>query len=858
MPIKLRILLCVLALELAGYGVLLTYFVQSTGTALSRLRDVQVRGLFEAQAERIDAQTALLERSALDLATAGEALYRTHARLPALDAEAWVSEFLQAFLTRTRDAVGLGLWYEPERLIAGRHLFGPYAFWDDGAVKLTWDLSSETYDYLNKSWYVQGIPADWPRQQARPLAVYWTEPYFDDAATNELMMTVDAPMYAAGEVIGMATIDWSLQGIRDLIAPMRPTPGSRAFMIDSRSGRFVSFVLDDSLTMQPAGVLEWAKGVSRDARGGEILVRPKIVYRDVDYTVFATSTKVGFVFGVMMPQADIDAEIIAVRRQLLWFGAILSLAFIGLVFLTLRLLFRPFQKLLGAIDESIRIDEGNGAVTLGPLSYEARNEFAPIVRALNQVYAQVDGYTRQLARANDDLRAQQAQISALNASLEQRVQERTEHLVNLAEVGKELTASPDIERTFRHLYRRLHDSIGARVLLIGVHEADAGRLHIEFCMEEGERFPGWSYDLAERNRPAVICVLEQRPLVAWSAQELEALVPNLAPPPAGRLMETVVYFPLRVGERMVGCLSVQSPEPEAFHESQLEFVRILASYTAIALDNAQSYARLKTTLADLQTTQERLLVSERRAAVQSGGGNPHQQALSAAQALQLALADYYALLRQLADAQAEPELLRAFTRQFDELHAHLESIMDRHQRIHDIVRDLRTYARMDIAELKSIAVADLLRPLLKQTGERFPKLTIIAELGINPELECYPQRLQQALSHLLANACQAVEARRGGAGASYSGQVTVRTALYSGRVEILIEDNGCGMSNEVRARIFEPFFTTRPHGAGVGLGLSVALGILTDHRGEIDVESVPDHGSRVTVRLPLQQRQVIA
>ena len=697
MPIKLRILLCVMLLEVVGYGLLLVYFVQSTGTALTRLRDVQVRGLFEANAARIDAETALIERAALDLASGGEVLLRTRAMAPDLDVEAWVTEYLTGYLSRTRFAVGLGLWYEPGALVPGRRLFGPYAFWNKQGVQLTWDLSSDAYDYLNQPWYLQGIPPDWPRARPRPEPIYWTEPYYDDAATQSLMMTVDAPFYAAdGSLAGMATIDWSLEGMRTLVTQLRPTPGSRAFMIDSRSGRFVSFVLDDALTMQPATRLDWAATVVDEARRGDVLVRPAVRYGEVEYSVFATATQVGFVFGVMMPRADIEADIVALRNRNLVIGTVLSLAFIALVFATLRLMFRPFQELLGKIGASIRIDEADGHVSLTPVDYEARNEFAPIVRALNQVYAEVETYTRRLARANDDLRAQQAQIAALNASLEQRVAERTEHLVNLAEVGKELTASLDTERTFRRLYRRLHDSIDVRLLLIGVYDEAQRCVHVEFCMEEGERLIGPSLSLADSDHPAVLCIRERRPLVAWSAEELRHLVASQAPLATARPMETVVYLPLIVGERTVGCLSVQSPEPEAFNDSQLEFVRILASYTAIALDNAHSYARLKATLADLQRAQERLLVSEQSAsaaALSPGAAlelnNPTNFALAAAQNLQVALREFRDFLERLAGDDADPEVLSAFTLQFDEFNAQLEAILDGNRRIRDIVRDLR-------------------------------------------------------------------------------------------------------------------------------------------------------------------------
>ena len=73
----------------------------------------------------------------------------------------------------------------------------------------------------------------------------------------------------------------------------------------------------------------------------------------------------------------------------------------------------------------------------------------------------------------------------------------------------------------------------------------------------------------------------------------------------------------------------------------------------------------------------------------------------------------------------------------------------------------------------------------------------------------------------------------------------------SGVVEL--EDNGCGMSEEVRERLFEPFFTTKSVGEGTGLGWSVSYQILKDHSATIEVESEPGRGTLVRLKFPLQE-----
>jgi two-component system NtrC family sensor kinase len=73
------------------------------------------------------------------------------------------------------------------------------------------------------------------------------------------------------------------------------------------------------------------------------------------------------------------------------------------------------------------------------------------------------------------------------------------------------------------------------------------------------------------------------------------------------------------------------------------------------------------------------------------------------------------------------------------------------------------------------------------------------------------------------------------------------------QVEILIKDSGCGIPEENLPHIFDPFFSTKEVGYGTGLGLSVAHGIIEQHKGTLSVESRVGEGSVFTIRLPLRQ-----
>ena len=72
-------------------------------------------------------------------------------------------------------------------------------------------------------------------------------------------------------------------------------------------------------------------------------------------------------------------------------------------------------------------------------------------------------------------------------------------------------------------------------------------------------------------------------------------------------------------------------------------------------------------------------------------------------------------------------------------------------------------------------------------------------------------------------------------------------------LEVCIEDTGPGIPQEIQDQIFEPFFTTKEEGRGAGLGLSICLGVVRSHGGCIDIRSEPEHGTRVSVKLPCSE-----
>jgi two-component system, NtrC family, sensor kinase len=164
------------------------------------------------------------------------------------------------------------------------------------------------------------------------------------------------------------------------------------------------------------------------------------------------------------------------------------------------------------------------------------------------------------------------------------------------------------------------------------------------------------------------------------------------------------------------------------------------------------------------------------------------------------------------------------------------------ERVTNIVKRLRSFARLDEADLKTVDIHEGLEDTLSLLHHELKnKITVNKEYGNIPQIAVFPGRLNQVFLNILMNARQAIKD---------TGEITIRTFLKDGKVHVAISDTGSGIPPEDIKRLFDPGFTTKGVGVGTGLGLSICYQIVQDHRGEITVESEVGKGSTFTIILP--------
>jgi PAS domain S-box-containing protein len=192
------------------------------------------------------------------------------------------------------------------------------------------------------------------------------------------------------------------------------------------------------------------------------------------------------------------------------------------------------------------------------------------------------------------------------------------------------------------------------------------------------------------------------------------------------------------------------------------------------------------------------------------------------------------------------------------LRAGLEDLEKEARRASNLTRQLLMFSRRSVLDKKQVdlnqVVAELLRMLGRLIGEDI-RLQVESASGL-PPVEADVSMMEQVLMNLVVNARDAMP--RGG-------QISIRTSLVEigadgsdGNLErragefvcLQISDTGCGMDSGTLKRLFEPFFTTKEPGKGTGLGLATVHGIIAQHKGWVEVQSVVGSGSTFSVYLP--------
>ncbi|MBF0441675.1 MAG: PAS domain-containing sensor histidine kinase [Oligoflexales bacterium] len=167
--------------------------------------------------------------------------------------------------------------------------------------------------------------------------------------------------------------------------------------------------------------------------------------------------------------------------------------------------------------------------------------------------------------------------------------------------------------------------------------------------------------------------------------------------------------------------------------------------------------------------------------------------------------------------------------------------------IKEIIKKLMVFTRTATSEFEPVNLNTIIEESLFLFEKRCEKENIVLKISLSanrPYLMANPSQIKQVIINIAINGIQAME---------NGGVLSIDTEVKNKKAILTIEDTGIGIPKSIQKKIFLPFFTTKDVSEGTGLGLSVVYGIVTTHKGEIEVMSDVGKGSKFRILFPLEK-----
>jgi signal transduction histidine kinase/DNA-binding response OmpR family regulator len=219
----------------------------------------------------------------------------------------------------------------------------------------------------------------------------------------------------------------------------------------------------------------------------------------------------------------------------------------------------------------------------------SRHERQKAHRRTEALEAQARALEAQVSERTIEIRSQAAEISAQKDSIEM-----------LSEIGREITASLDLDTILFKLYERVNQFVDATIFGVGLYRPEKHLIEYSLAIENGKRYAPYTRSTDDKNQFAVWCIDNRKPILMNDVDaESSQYIPHyehrgwtlddgtIAQPP-----RSMVYLPLIAADRVLGVLSIQSFKKNAYTEQHLTLLENLAAYTTIALDNANAYLKI--------------------------------------------------------------------------------------------------------------------------------------------------------------------------------------------------------------------------------------------------------------------------
>ncbi len=441
----------------------------------------------------------------------------------------------------------------------------------------------------------------------------------------------------------------------------------------------------------------------------------------------------------------------------------------------------------------------------------------------------------------------------------------------LSDIGREITASLDFDTIFGKLYERVNQITDADVFGVGLYHPERHEIEYRLAIEEGKRYAPYTRDTTDSNQLPVWCIEHRQPVLindlkteygkylkGYDEQRRELEDGSMSREP-----RSLIYLPLIAKNRVLGIITIQSFEGQAYTEHDLSMMQNLASYTAIALDNAAAYRQLD----EHQRENRRLFEEAERARAIAEDADAAKSAFLSTVSHELrtpltSVLGFAKIIKKRLDERIFPLIKtddRRIVQTMLQVEDNLKVVVGEGERLTKLIDDVLDLAKIEAGKLEwhmePVALPDVIDHATAATASLFEQkgLRLVKQVDADlPGVTADRDRLIQVVINLISNAVKFTDA----------GSVICRAERRGGEVVVRISDTGVGITPADQPKVFERFkqvgdtLTDKPK--GTGLGLPICREIVEHHGGRIWVESEPGKGSTFSFALPLAGEAAVA
>ena len=293
-------------------------------------------------------------------------------------------------------------------------------------------------------------------------------------------------------------------------------------------------------------------------------------------------------------------------------------------------------------------------------------------------------------------------------------------------------------------------------------------------------------------------------------------------------------MPVKIGDQLLGILDIQQAPPGIFTDRDLQLVSAVADQLAIALQKADLYEDLQTSLQHEKEVRTQLVQNERLAVMGRLLASVSHELNNPLQAIQNAL--FLLKAEQALSVQGKQDL---------------EIVLSETDRMAAMIQRLRsTYRPTHAEDFSPVQINNIVEDVYALISTHLRHNNISFEFYPDPTLPVIPglaDQIRQVFLNLFMNAVEAMRA---------SGRLSVSTKYLKAEEEVFlsISDNGTGISPSILPNIFDAFITDKE--TGTGLGLTISYDIILKHQGRITAENNPENGATFKVWLPTKRMEL--